>query len=185
MSEALPGWIPGLIDTNGSWDEILTRLYSVFEKDFKIGKPKFKGLPVWWDRRCERGDPHEEGFWHLVTRDDRQTGDRLLDTPRAKRLAWCRATIDHCGAAEVLVFDYLEGDGKVRTYLWARSADYLVVLEKAVRKGKPVAYSLVTAFVLDGPARIRAIRGKYENRVQENAIAAPSDGERSPSTPGG
>jgi hypothetical protein len=177
MSEVLPGWLPELIDTNGSWDEIRSRLYAVFERDFRQGKPKFKGLPVWWDRRFKDDDPHEEGFWHLVTRDDKQRGERLLETPRAKRLAWCRATIDHCREAEVLVFDYVEGDGQVRTYLWVKVADYVVILGKALRKKKTVAYMLVTAFSLDGPSRRRAMQQKYDNRVQENAIAAPKDGE--------
>ena len=36
------------------------------------GKPTFDGLPVWWDRRHEDGDPHEEGFWHLITKDDNE-----------------------------------------------------------------------------------------------------------------
>ena len=92
---------------------------------------------MWWDRRFKDDDPHEEGFWHLVTRDDKETGERLLETPRAKRLAWCRATIDHCGEAEVLVFDYLEGNGKVRTYLWVKDCDYVVILEKASRRRRP------------------------------------------------
>lgn len=165
MNEGLPGWLPDLTDTNGTWDEIRTRLYDVFERDFKKGQPKFKGMPVWWDRRFEGDDPHEEGFWHLVTRDDKQTGQRLLETPRAKRLAWCRATIDHCGEAEVLAFDYLEGDGRVRTYLWVKDADYVVILGKVIRKRKVVAYMLVTAFFLDGPSRRRTMQKKYDNRL--------------------
>ena len=32
---------------------------------------------------------------------------------------------------------------------------------------------LVTAFSLDGPSRRRAMQKKYDNRVHENAIAAP------------
>jgi hypothetical protein len=167
MSESIPGWMPDLIDTNGTWDEILARLYAVFQRDFQNGRPIFRGLPVWWDRRFEGGDPHEEGFWHLVTRDDKETGERLLETPRAKRLAWCRATIDHCAGREVLTFDYVEGDGKVRTYLWVRDADYVVILGKTFRKRKAVAYLLVTAFCLDGPSRKRAMQRKYDNRVQE------------------
>lgn len=165
MSGALPDWLPEEIDTNGTWGEILERLYAVFESDFKNGRPRFDGLPVWWDRRCLDGDPHEEGFWHLVTRDDKATGDRLLDTPRARRLRWCRATIDHEAEPDVLVFDYLEGNGKTRTYLWVHQCDYVVILERALRKGKHVAYSLVTAFYLDGPSRRDSMQRKYDNRI--------------------
>lgn len=164
MSGALPDWLPDLIDTNGSWDEILGRLYGVFERDFKHGSPSFNGPPIWWDRRCLDGDPHEEGFWHLVTRDEKTTGDRLLDTPRAQRFAWCRAVIDNSDQADVLVFDYEEGHGKVRTYLWGHQFDYVVILEKRLKKGKAVAYSLVTAFCLDGPSRRRDMQRKYDYR---------------------
>ena len=165
MSDMLPEWLPELIDTNGSWDEILGRLYSAFDTDFKKGRPRFNGLPISWDRRCLEADPHEEGFWHLVTREDKQSGDRLLDTPRAQRLRWCRALIDGSASPDVLVFDYLEGKGKVRTYLWGHGFDYVVVLEKRVKQRKAVAYSLVTAFCLDGPSRRRAMQRKYDGRI--------------------
>lgn len=62
MSAALPEWLPEQIDTNGSWDEILARLYEIFDHDFKQGKPHYDGVPVSWDRRLLDGDPHEEGF---------------------------------------------------------------------------------------------------------------------------
>jgi hypothetical protein len=110
------------------------------------------------------GDPHEEGFWHLTTREDKASGDRLLDPPRAKRLRWCRATIDNAASPDVLMFDYEEGNGRIRTYLWVRDADYVVILEKREKNGKVVAYSLVTAFPLDGPSRRKDMRRKYDNR---------------------
>ena len=30
-----PSFLPQMLDLDGDWDTILTRLYSVFEKDFK------------------------------------------------------------------------------------------------------------------------------------------------------
>jgi hypothetical protein len=165
MSDSLPDWLPDLIDTDGAWQDILDRLYAVFEADFKVGRPSFRGLPIWWDRKLSEGDTHEDGFWHLVTMDDPATGDRLLDTFRAKRLAWCRAIIDNHADPLVLVWDYLEGSGKVRTYLWLENSDYVVILEKTKRKGKDVAFSLVTAFHLGGESRRKAMRRKYDNRV--------------------
>jgi hypothetical protein len=121
-------------------------------------------VAVWWDRRFLNKDSHEEGFWHLTTREDKTTGDRLLDTPRAKRLRWCRATIDNATSPDVLAFDYEEGNGKIRTYLWVHEADYVVILEKRQKNGRAIAYSLVTAFVLDGPSRKRDMQRKYDNR---------------------
>jgi hypothetical protein len=167
MSDTLPEWLPELIDTNGSWDEILGRLYAVFEKDIKNGKPCLNGRQVWWDRRCKGGDSHEEGFWHLVTREDKKTKERLLDTPRAKRLQWCRAVIANSDAVEVTAFDYIEGDGTRRTYLWGKSFDYVVILESTPTRNFGDVYRLVTAYVLDGPDTKRSMQRKFDDRVQE------------------
>ena len=82
MSDMLPKWLPELIDTNGPWGEVLARLYEVFARDFKNGKPTFDGLPIWWDRRFEDNDPHEKGFWHLITKDDSDPSvGRIRDFP--------------------------------------------------------------------------------------------------------
>jgi hypothetical protein len=164
MSAALPDWLPEEIDTDGLWDDILARLYEVFDQDFTQGRPRYGGVAVWWDRRFTDGDPHEEAFWHLTTREDKTTGNRLIDTPRAKRLRWCRATIDNAVSPDVLAFDYEEGNGKIRTYLWVHEADYVVILEKKEKNGRVIAYSLVTAFVLDGPSRRKDMQRKYDNR---------------------
>jgi hypothetical protein len=164
MIVALPEWLPEEIDTNGSWEEIVARLYAVFVQDFKQGRPHLSGLPVWWDRRLLGGDPHEEGFWHLVTCTDKTTGDRLFDAPRARRLPWCRATIDSSSPPDVLMFDHEEGNGKVRTYLWVCEADYVVILQRREKNGKAIAYLLVTAYVLGGASSKRGMQKKYENR---------------------
>ena len=164
MTHSLPEWLPELLDTNGSWDEILERLYSVFTSDFVTNRPRCDGLPVLPDGKKLDGDSHEEGFWHLITKTDPQTRDRLLDAPRAKRLGWCRATIENCHPPDVLVFDYEEGSGRLRRYLWLHECDYLVVLEKRKSGGKATAYMLITAFYLDGPSSRRRIRKKYDAR---------------------
>ena len=164
MSDNPPDWLPELIDTDGSWGDVLGRLYEVFKADFIQGDPRYEGLPVCYDQRKLDGDPHEEGFWHLVTKTDRDTGHRLIDTPRAKRLRWCRATIDKNAPPDVLVFDFEEGSGKIRRYLWVHEFGYLVVLEKRRQGGKDKAYSLVTAFYLDGPSSKRRIQKKYDKR---------------------
>ena len=163
MSDDSPEWLPELVSLSGSVDEILERLYDVFKRDFKYGRPQFRGLPVWWDRRYLDGDPREEGFWHIITKDDAASGDRLLDESRARRVAWARAVLDHAESEEVVAFEYEESRGRVRTYLWVKDYDYVVILEKQSR-GRREVYSLVTAFSLDGPSRRRAMEKKYQNR---------------------
>jgi hypothetical protein len=165
MSLSFPECLPELINTNGSWNEIRTRLYEVFKADFKCGRPQWNGVPIWWDRRCLDGDLHEEGFWHLITSKDKRTGERLLESSRAQRLRWCRFVINNSGEPAILVFDYVEGNGKIRTYLWGHQFDYVVIVEKVIRKERLLANSLVTAFPLSGPSRRRGMQKKYDNRV--------------------
>ena len=79
-------------------------------------------------------------------------------------MKWCRAVIDNCSTPDVVTCDYDEG-GRIRTYLWLYQCDYVVILEKVVRRGKEVALMLVTAFPLEGKSRRRAMQRKYENRL--------------------
>ena len=162
MSASLPLWLPELLSISGEPSEIIDTLYATFRRDFKNGRPVFRSLPVWWDRRTIE-DSRDEGFWHIVTQKDHATGYRLLDNCRAKRLAWARAAIDNAGCQDVTVFDYVEGDCRARTYLWIKDADYVVILEEQIRD-RPIAYRLITAFCLDGPKRRAAMQRKCDDR---------------------
>lgn len=163
MSES-PTWLPECVSTDGEWDHVLGRLYGVFRQDFVVGKPRFMSREVWWERRVEQGDRYEEGFWHLVTRIDRERGERLLDPRRAERLPWCAPAITNANDNSVTVWDYREAKGNIRTYLWLQNGDYVVVLEKkTIRRGE-IAF-LVTAFYVDGPGRRRALEHKHKKRL--------------------
>jgi hypothetical protein len=159
-------WLPDLIKVDaGSWAEDLKQLYAVFRSDFVTGGPRYKGLPVWHDRR-KLDRVYEEGFWHLVTQDYGKTKDRSPDLHRARRLRWCRATIDNSEPPDVLVFDYEEGNGKTRRYLWVHECDYLVILEKRSKDGEDRAYLLVTAFSFENDTSYRkTTQRKYDQRV--------------------
>ena len=139
----LPNWLPGLLSFHGDWEAFLRVLYSIFSIDFKSGSLKFKDRPVWYDQRIDASDSHgyEEGFWHLVTRYDfvwnprlgRKEKQRLPDIQRARYLPWGCPTIENEGAPEVMVWNFDEETRKgrvVRTYLWLREWDYVVVLER-------------------------------------------------------
>ena len=64
----------------------------------------------------------------------------------------------------MLVWDYKEGTGRVRKYLWRRDMRYLVVLEKQTRKWGQVYY-LVTAYHVNGSSTEKKLQQKYSNRV--------------------
>ncbi len=88
----MPDWLPDLVVTDGVWSEVVAELYCVFCRDFKDNRPTLNGLPVICDDRVSESG-HEEGFWHLITQYDPQTGERLFESARARRLPWCSAVI--------------------------------------------------------------------------------------------
>jgi len=159
-----PAWLPDIVPVNGEWPLVLARLYAIFDGDFTQVQRLFEGRTIWWDRKVMSGERYEEGFWHLITRTDQKSGDRLLDPRRAERLPWCGPTISHSDDDPVKVWDYREGSGRLRTYLWLEAWDYVVVLEKRVQHKGEIAF-LVTAYHVDGDYGRRSLQTKYARRV--------------------
>lgn len=156
-------WLPPILTLSGTWEEIVSGLYAIFEKDFKQAKPKFQHYMVWWNQRVLSGLCYEEGFWHLISRDERSTDERIPDFRRAERLPWCAPIITNSHDSAVKVWDYLESKGQLRTYVWLEDGDYCIILEKLKRPVQPAAM-LITAFHVDGPSRKRSLRNKLVKR---------------------
>jgi hypothetical protein len=156
-----PEWLPDLVATDGEWDTVIAGLYAVFCRDFRDGRPRLNGLPVQWDERIS-AEGFEEAFWHLVTADEHNVGERLFEPERARHLSWCGAVIGNAGDAAVLQWVYRE-KGKLRTYLWLRELDYVVVL-KGVPPAAPQYYFLITAFHVSGDSQRRNMRRRYQER---------------------
>ena len=158
-----PHWLPPILSLSGTWEEIVSSLYAIFEKDFEQAKPKFQDYVVWWDRRILSDQCYEEGFWHLISRDDKSTGERIPDFRRAERLPWCAPTITHADDNAVEVWNYQEGRGRLRTYVWLENWDYCIILEKLKRHTWKAAM-LITAFHVDGPAQRRNLQRKLARK---------------------
>ncbi|MBA7474691.1 hypothetical protein ES707_10045 [subsurface metagenome] len=156
-------WLPPILTLSGTWEEIVSSLYAIFEKGFKQAKPKFQHYVVWWDQRVLSGQCYEEGFWHLISRDDKSIGERLPDFRRAERLPWCAPAIMNSDDSAVKVWDYREGSGQLRTYLWLEAGDYCIILEKLKRRTQ-LAAMLVTAFHVDSPSQKRSLRNKLAKK---------------------
>jgi len=163
-------WLPDTLDTDGEWPDTLNNLYKIFCDDFKNTSLTYNGLPIGW-QRDKIDDDKDEGFWHLITNDEITISgkkDRIPDYDRAKRLPWCKAIINNANEEEVIVFEYLEGKTKnnkpkIRTYLWLKDWDFVVILAKNMR---PIQhYYLVTAFYLNHKSSKRNISKKYQNRI--------------------
>ena len=173
-----PAWLPALLPYQGDWDVFLLALYKVFSLDFKSGTLRFQGRPVWYDRRIDAADSHryEEGFWHLVTREDRvwnpklrrQEKQRLPDIERARHLPWGRPAIEHENEPEIVVWNFDEETRKgklVRTYLWLKRWDYAVVLERQGKAGGDI-FMLITAFSVDIQAKRTDLESRYNRRIK-------------------
>jgi hypothetical protein len=178
MSTNPPDWLPDSILFDGDWNAFVRTLYAVFESDFKHGRPRFRGCPVWHNQRINNDAHHrfEEGFWHLVTRDQwvfdqktrRNIKDRLPDLDRASRLPWAKPIVDHDSDPSVTVFEFEDETRKgkvVRTYLWLHDWDYVVILEKQT-KTRGFIYLLVTSFLMDIPAKRKDLQSRYDRRLK-------------------
>jgi len=164
MTPALPAWIPAMMSCNGAWDEVIRHLFAVFDRDFCRGRPRFRGSMLTWDTRRLEGS-YEEGFWHLITREERRSGERQADFRRAERLPWCRPVIDHETDSAVAAWDYDHGRKNVRTYLWLRDHDYVIVMQRRENKKGFVSFVLVTAYHVDGPRSRRKLEASFANRM--------------------
>ena len=137
--------LPDQIDTNGAWEDVLERLYQAFSSIFKCQPRKMvDGKPLVFDARC-LDDPHEEGFWHIVSKG--KGDDRLPDFPRACRITWIDAILDGT-APNLSRWRYVEGSGSTRLYFWLEQHDYVLILQEA-----PHTMSLVTAYHVEGYGR--------------------------------
>ncbi|MDN5881406.1 MAG: hypothetical protein L0H75_06525 [Nitrosospira sp.] len=171
-----PGWLPNSIPFSGDWDTFIRALYIVFDRDFKKCFPRYRTFPVWHNRRVDRADKFgfEEGFWHLVTRDERvfncatrrNEKERLPDLGRASRVPWVRPIIEHEDDPAVLAWDFDEEAGGakvVRSYIWLKEQDYVVVLERQ-RKTRGDIFLLITSFHITYEAKRRDLQKRYERR---------------------
>ena len=162
-----PPWLPEMESVEGSADEILRRLFERFLADFGAKACIFQGLPVGWNsaKIVISGQTFDRGFWHLVSREDQKARVRKFDPRRAERLAWCAPLLTNAHHESVLVWQYREGHGRLRTYVWLRHWAYVIVLE-AITTPAGEVMQLVTAFHVDGRATERGFRRKYDQRIR-------------------
>lgn len=176
VSGGTPPWLPPIVPFTGNWDVFIRTLYAIFEIDFKKPWLHFRTFPVWHDRRIDPKDKYgfEEGFWHLVSRDEwvwnpklrRKEKERLPELDRASRLPWGRPIIEHETVVEVLAWDFDEATKwgtAVRTYIWLKDHDYVVILERR-QKNKGDVFILVTSFLVDFEGKRRDLQSRYERR---------------------
>lgn len=159
----LPTWLPKMVSVDGSWEEVCARLYVIFQQDIVKGGRFYGDRQLWWDKRLLDGK-YEEGFWHLISKDDSATQERLFDPRRAERLPWCGPTISNNKDGIVKAWDCQEGRKKIRTYLWLESLEYVIIMDKLKRGGRKIVF-LITAYHVSGESTKRGLRRKYQKRL--------------------
>lgn len=158
-----PTWLPDIINVNGEWSQVIQILYRIFETDIKQTQRFIDNLPVWWDRNIQTGEIYEEGFWHLITKEDYAAKVRLPDFRRAERLPWCGPAISNASDPIIKIWNYKEDAKRVRIYIWLEQFDYVIVLERRKQRFGEIAF-LITAFHIDGESKRRNLQQKYKNR---------------------
>lgn len=145
--------LPPMIDTNGSWDDIIARLDAEFARVFRSNpRRRFEGKTLVYNSSVRDGDI-EEGVWHVIAKGD----PRLFDPERARRLSWIECMLD--GTAPGLSrWRYVEGDGTVKIYLWLEAESYVVILAEKER-----VVVLVTAFYVSQNWTARDLEKRRRN----------------------
>lgn len=154
-----PAWLPDMFAVNPWTAGTYDALYLIFCRDLKDSRPTYRGAEVWFF--LEEEDGKEKLFWHLTSRDDKEAGERLPDFRRSERLPWVRPMIDQPDKPEVLDWDFEEGDGSIKTYVWLRGHDFVVVMKKYPDENR----RLITSFWIEYENTRRKMQKKYDKRI--------------------
>jgi len=160
MTSDKPDWLPDIFQVSSWQDDTFDLLYEIFQKDFITSQPFFRGINVW--SFPEKEDGREKIFWHLTSRKDPTTGERLPDLRRSELLPWVRSMIEHPDEPEVLTWNYEEGDKDIHTYIWLHQFDFVVIMKKYPDGRR----RLITSFWIEYPRKKRELRKKYEERIR-------------------
>jgi hypothetical protein len=154
-----PEWLPPKLELNPWTNERFDELYDIFKRDFIDSKAYYDGRKVWFFPEMEDGKLVI--FWHLTSREDVERGGRLPDFRRCERLPWARPMIDHFDDSAIFAWDYLEADRTIKTYLWLKNFDFVVIMKKMNDQTR----RLITSFWLEYSNTKRKMQKKYEKRL--------------------
>lgn len=173
----MPEWLPEILDVDPWKAETYEYLYSIFCANIRDYNLLYYGNSVWTFNELEDGK--ETIFWHLTTRKEKAkpiprhkrrfypadqthdpTGERLPDHRRCERLNWVRPLIENADDQEVLTWDYEEGDGKIKTYVWLKDYDFVVIMKKYSNNTRRI----ITSFYIDKPWLRKDLEKRYDKR---------------------
>lgn len=154
-----PAWLPPMATVDPWTNDTFDCLYAIFTRDFKDAPPDYEGRIVWFFPEVENGK--EVVFWHLTSKEDKESGSRLPDLRRSERLPWAKPMLTHPKEPEIQAWDYEEADRGIKTYVWLKDHDYLVILKRC----KDGSRRLVTSFYIEYSNYRRKLEKKYAGRL--------------------
>lgn len=174
----MPDWLPEMLHVDPWTTNTYAELYRVFCHDIRDARLVYKGNDVWFFRK-DMEDGKEVLFWHLTSKDQDKKAiprrkmkfyppssaqgepdERLPDFRRCERLNWVNPLIHHPDVDDVLSWDYEEGDGSIKTYVWVKDHAFTVVMKK-FPDGKR---RLITSFYVEDWKKTD-LEKKYANRI--------------------
>lgn len=120
----------------------------------------------------EGQSPMQTLFGHLTTREDKDEkgkglGTRTFEMARSIRLHWVKVHIEENTKETVAVFSYedrIKGKDVIRTYIYNKTQEYVVILEPQRSK---TDYYLLTAYCLNEPGGKKQIEKKLKRKLDE------------------
>lgn len=154
-----PTWLPAMFPVNPWSEQTFEELYALFRLNFIENRPQYRHFSIWFFQDIDDGK--EKIFWHLTHREDEMAGIRLPDFRRSERMPWVRPMLEHPDDPEIMDWDYEEGDGSVKTYVWLKDFDYLIILKKYPDDGRRI----ITAYWVEYGNAKRKLMKKYQRRI--------------------
>lgn len=174
----MPDWLPELLTVDPWTASTYDMLYGVFCRDIRNGRLTYDGNDIWFFP--DKSDGKEEIFWHLTTRENKpqriprrkqrhyprgqthepEKAERYPDLRRSERLNWVKPLTEHTAEPDVLSWDYAEGNGTIKTYVWIKGHDFVVIMKKYPDGGR----RLVTSFYVDSEYTKQDFERKHANR---------------------
>ncbi len=145
---------------NGNVDNYFDYLSDLFEEKFIKNTVYFKSKPVEVSNLREENGRLER-FWHIISNTDYRTHEKTY--PNLKRCAavhYIAVLLQDCFDCEnYITFDRKEKN-KLKTYVWCKSKNIMIVLECLTRR-----YRFITCFIVN-KQNVKVYQKRYEESLK-------------------
>ncbi len=145
-------------------------LRKIYKRDIECYDLFFRSSRIYPTKSENDESTFDTHFTHLTTKEFDEISEngekvrkRSFDMLRSQRLHWVKTHIEETtGESDILVFsnDY----PAVRTYIWNKKENYVVILEP---QRKPGNYYLLTTFYINEKKTMNQLKSKFKNRLSD------------------